>query len=303
VPVLLREVLEVLGPKTDGRYVDGTAGGGGHGYAILKASAPDGVLFACDRDEWSVEAATKRWAEFAGRFEIRHGHYADLASWVGTGTCDGALLDLGISSVQVDRAERGFSFNQDGPLDMRMDRSQGRTAAEVVNEAPEEALAEWFWQLGEERHARRLAHAIAQTRKLRRFETTGQLAELVANECPRHGQRIHPATRVFQALRMVVNDELGGLRAGLAACWQLLKPEGRLAIITFHSLEDRMVKEFGRRLERDYETPEGIDRPELRKPKRPEARWISRKAIQPTDEEVRTNPRARSAQLRALQKL
>ena len=302
-PVLLVEVMEALRPRAGGRYVDGTLGGGGHAEAILGASRPTGWLFGCDRDGAAVEATRRRLEPFAGRFELRRGNFSQLAEWVEPGSCDGALLDLGVSSPQVDQAERGFSFQQDGPLDMRMDTRQALTAAEVVNGWSEEELARIFWDLGGEPQARRVARAIGQQRPMRRFETTGQLAGWLEQLLPRGGKKRHPATRVFQALRMAVNDERRSLRSGLAAALSRLHPGGRLAVITFHSLEDRLVKEFGREKARDYTFEGEVDVPELRQPRAPEIRWVERKALQPTAEEVAANPRARSAQLRVMEKI
>lgn len=302
-PVMLAEVLEALGPKPGGRYVDGTIAGAGHAAAILAASAPTGWLAGCDRDGLAVEVARARLAPLAGRFEVRQGNYADLPGWIPAGSCDGVLLDLGVSSPQLDTAERGFSFLRDGPLDMRMDARQALTAAELVNGASAHELAKIFWELGEERNSRRFAKAIVQDRAKRRFETTQQLAELIERLSPRAGRRTHPATRVFQALRMAVNDELGSLKRGLDSALAILKPGGRLAVITFHSLEDRVVKDFGRARGRDYTFTGGMDVPELREPRTPELRWVHRKAIKPGAAEVADNPRSRSAQLRVMEKI
>ena len=300
--VMPEEVLAALQARPGGWYADGTLGGGGHAAALLRASAPDGRLYGCDRDAAAVAAARERLAEFAGRFELRQANFADLAGWVPVGGCDGVLLDLGVSSPQLDWAERGFSFQQDGPLEMRMDPSQGPTAADLVNESAPEELARIFWELGGERDSRRIARVIERDRQVRRFETTGQLAGLVERLNPRRGRRTHPATAVFQALRIAVNDELGALRAGLAAAVTLLKPGGRLAVITFHSLEDRMVKNFGNERARDYTFDGDVDVPELRRPRAPELRWVSRKALHPGEAELAANPRSRSAQLRVLEK-
>ncbi len=298
--VLLAEVLEALRPRADGRYADGTLGGAGHAAAILQASSPSGWLFGCDRDGAALEAAQAKLAEYSGRFDIRRGNFAELADWVTAGSCDGVLLDLGVSSPQLDAAERGFSFQQDGPLDMRMDTRQSQTAADLVNTATAEELATVFWKLGEERQARYFARAIERERPIR---TTRQLAELIERLSPRAGRRTHPATKVFQALRLAVNDELGSLKRGLTAVWTILKPRGRLVVITFHSLEDRMVKEFGRELARDYTFPGTVDVPELRQSREPLARWVNRKAIKPGEAELAANPRSRSAQLRILEKI
>jgi 16S rRNA (cytosine1402-N4)-methyltransferase len=300
---MLAEVTAALQPRSSGRYVDGTVGGGGHAETILAASAPDGWLFGCDWDEAAIEAAKRRLARFAGRFELRRGNFAELSSWVPAGSCDGVLLDLGVSSPQLDEAERGFSFQQDGPLDMRMDRRQTQTAAALLNTESAEELARIFWELGGERDARRFARALVKEREHRPWEMTRQLAEWIERLSPRHGRKAHPATKVFQALRLAVNDELGSLARGLTGAFGLLRPGGRLAVITFHSLEDRMVKNFGREQARDYTFIGGVDVPELRQPRPSVGRWVSRKAILPGAAELAENPRSRSAQLRVLEKL
>ena len=298
------EVLAALKPHPNGRYADGTLGGAGHAASILAASSPTGWLSGCDRDGVAVETANTRLAEkFAGRFEIRRGNFSELADWVAEKSCDGVLLDLGVSSPQLDVAERGFSFMQDGPLDMRMDHRQKLTAADLVNGEDAEPLAKIFWEFGDERDSRRFAKAIVHDRALRKFETTKQLADLIERLAPRHGKKSHPATKVFQALRIAVNDEIGSLKNGLAAAVKVLKPGGRLAVITFHSLEDRVVKEFGREKTRDYTFPGEVDVPDLRTPIMPELKWVSRKAIMPGEVELKENPRARSAQLRILEKI
>jgi 16S rRNA (cytosine1402-N4)-methyltransferase len=297
------EVLEALRPSPASLIADGTVGGGGHAAALLKASSPTGRLVGCDRDGTAVEAATARLSEFTGRFEIRQGNYAELADWVEPESCDGVLLDLGVSSPQLDRPERGFSFQQDGPLDARMDQRQELTAAKLVNEAAEEELAEIFWRYGNEDRSRRMARAIVRARAERPFERTGQLAAVIERISPRAGRKTHPATRIFQALRMAVNDEVGFLQRGLEAAVKLLKPGGRLAVISFHSVEDRVVKEFGRRLSRDYESPGEADVPELRRPRAPVLRWVWSKALKPGEAELKANPRSRSAQCRVLEKL
>lgn len=297
------EVLEVLRPRPGSLIIDGTVGGGGHGAMILRASAPTGRLLGCDRDGAAVAAATARLSEFSGRFEIRQANFDTLAEWIAAETCDGVLLDLGVSSPQLDWAERGFSFQQEGPLDMRMNPREGRTAADWLNTAEESELARIFWEYGGEEQSRRIARAIAHDRETEPFQTTRQLAALLERISPRGGRKAHPATKVFQALRMAVNDELGALARGLEGAMKILKPDGRLAVISFHSVEDRMVKEFGRRLSRDYDFPGEVDVPELRRPRPARARWVRRQAIKPGDEEVRRNPRSRSAQLRVLEKL
>ena len=300
---MVAEVLKALSPRMGGRYADGTLGGAGHAAAVLEASSPTGWVFGCDQDCDAVEAARLRLAKFAGRFEIREGNFAELAGWIEAGSCDGVLLDLGVSSPQLDWAERGFSFQQDGPLDMRMNRSQTLTAAKLVNESSAENLANIFWELGGERDSRRMARAIERDRQLRKFETTRQLAELMERISPRAGKKSHPATKVFQALRLAVNDEIGSLKSGLDGALKILKPGGRLAVITFHSLEDRVVKKFGRTMACDYTVIGDVDVPELRKPAVPKLKWVSRKAIQPSQAEIDENPRSRSAQLRIFEKM
>jgi 16S rRNA (cytosine1402-N4)-methyltransferase len=302
-PVLMAEVLDALKPRPGGTYADGTVGGAGHAAAILAASSPTGRLFGCDRDGAALEAAAQRLAEFAGRFELRRGNFDGLAEWLGPGSCDGVLLDLGVSSPQLDTPERGFSFQQDGPLDMRMDAQQPLTAADLVNTAEAEALAKIFWEYGGERESRRFARAVVQDRQTQKFGTTRQLADLIERLSPRRGRRTHPATGVFQALRIAVNDELGSLKRGLDAAVTILKPGGRLAVITFHSLEDRTVKEFGRARTRDYMFTGGVDVPELRVARVPEFKWVARKAVKPGAAEQAGNPRSRSAQLRVLEKV
>jgi 16S rRNA (cytosine1402-N4)-methyltransferase len=298
------EVLTALRPRPGGRYADGTVGGAGHAAAILRASAPDGWLFGCDRDGAALEAARERLGpEFAGRFEMQRGNFSGLAEWLPAAGCDGVLLDLGVSSPQLDTPERGFSFQHDGRLDMRMDDRQALTAAQLVNETGVAELARLFWEYADERDSRRIARAIEQERQVRRIETTAQLAGLIERVCPRHGRKSHPATKVFQALRIAVNDEIGSLERGLRAAVTVLKPGGRLAVITFHSLEDRVVKEFGRELARDYVVPGGVDVPELRQARTPVLRLVSRKTVRPTDDEIERNPRARSAQLRVMEKI
>jgi 16S rRNA (cytosine1402-N4)-methyltransferase len=301
--VLIAEVLAALRPERDRRYVDGTLGSGGHAAAILAASSPTGWLYGCDRDGAAVRAAEQRLAEFAGRFEVRRGNFTELPDWVPPTSCDGVLLDMGVSSVQLDSAERGFSFQQDGPLDMRMDNRDALTAADLVNGMVADELAKIFWEFGGESNARRFARAIVREREQRRFSTTAQLAAFIEQMAPRHGRKSHPATRVFQALRIAVNDEIGSLQQGLAGALRILKPGGRLAVVTFHSLEDRLVKDFGRTRARDYAFSGAMDVPELREPRAPELKWVQRKAIRPGEAEIAMNPRSRSAQLRIMEKL
>ena len=303
VPVLAAEVMEALRPASGGRYLDGTLGGGGHAEMILKVSSPDGKLWGTDRDESAIAAASSRLAAFGDRVEITNDSYSNAAGWVAAGTLDGVLLDLGVSSPQLDHANRGFSVQTDGPLDMRMDQTQALTAAEVVNTWSEAELAAIIWKYGGDRDSRRIARAIAQARAEASLETTGHLAEVVAGAKRRGRHKKHPAVQVFQAVRIAVNNELDELTRGLEGAFGLLKPGGRLAVITFHSLEDRMVKEFGNEHARDYDVSGEVDVPMLRVDREPRMRWVSRKSIRPADAEVEANPRARSAQLRVLEKV
>ena len=302
-PVMVAEVLAGLQVRVGGRYADGTLGGAGHAAAILRASLPNGWLYGCDRDGVAFEAAKTRLTEFVGRFELRRGNFFELSEWVPSGVCDGVLFDLGVSSPQLDEAGRGFSFQQDGPLDMRMDMRQSLTAADLVNQTGPDELARIFWEYGDERDSRRFARAIEMDRKVRPFRTTRQLAELIERLSPRGPKKTHPATKVFQALRIAVNDEIGALERGLAGALKILKPGGRMAVITFHSLEDRVVKDFGRRMARDYLIDGAVDVPELRRPCAPTVLLVTRKAIVPGAAELAANHRSRSAQLRIFEKI
>jgi len=302
-PVLLEEALSALQPTAGRLYVDGTVGGGGHAEAILEASGPDGRLAGFDRDDRAIAAAAKRLARFGDRVTLHREAFSGLAKLLPKVGCDGVLLDLGVSSPQLDEPGRGFSFQDEGPLDMRMDRRQPVTAEQLVNELECDELATIFWELGGERRSRRIARAIVEQRGMQRLETTTQLADTVERACPRRGARTHPATGVFQALRMAVNDELGQAQVGLDAAWSVLTPGGRLAVITFHSGEDRLVKQFSRGLAKPYTVRGEVDVPELREPRVPLARELNRRAIKPGAAELERNPRSRSAQLRALEKL
>lgn len=302
-PVMLREVLEWLQPRAGAVYVDGTAGGGGHSAAILEASGPTGQLWAFDRDGEAVEAVRGRLRDFSGRVEIVQSNFDRMAEVVPAGTVAGVVLDLGMSSPQLDQAERGFGFLHDGALDMRMDRRGGVTAAQLLNEQPAEELARIFWENADERDSRRIARAIVANRSVRPWVSTWQLAELVERVCPRRGRKSHPATRVFQALRIEVNDEIGSLRRGLVGAVKVLGDRGRLLVVTFDSLADRVTKGFFRDESREYEVMGDVDLPMLRRPRAPSARVLTRKAVMPGESEVRENPRARSAQLRVLEKM
>jgi 16S rRNA (cytosine1402-N4)-methyltransferase len=258
VPVLLQEVILALQPHGGGVYLDGTVGAGGHSAALLTASAPDGQLFGFDQDTEALALAGDNLARFGDRVHLFHGNFRQLARLCRryqVPAANGVLLDLGVSSMQFDQAGRGFSFQADGPLDMRMNQDAGETAAELVNTLPETELANLIYQYGEERQSRRIARAIVQKRPI---FTTARLAEVIAGAIKWHGKRrpkIHPATRTFQALRIAVNDELGVLEAVLPQALTLLQPGGRLAVITFHSLEDRIVKQFFKQESRDCICP------------------------------------------------
>ena len=304
-PVLLREALEALAVSPGGFWIDGTVGAGGHAEAILRATAPDGRLLACDRDAQAVESARKRLAPFGDRVLLRHADYRRLPALldeIGTGKVSGFLLDLGISSSQIDDPGRGFSFRKDGPLDMRIDRSQTTTAADLVNTLPEDRLAAILKEYGEDRAAKRVARAVTRARARAPILTTGRLAEIVAAAVPSHGpSRIHPATRAFQALRIAVNRELEGLDRLLEEAAARLEPGGRIAVISFHSLEDRVVKRTFRGLTRRCVCPRDLPvcacgRPGI-------VRLVTPRAVRPSAEEERSNPRSRSARLRAAERL
>lgn len=303
VPVLAREVVDALRPRDGGRYVDGTFGAGGYTTAMLDRA--DCQVIAIDRDPDAIAAGQVLATRYAPRLRLIEGRFGDMAELLaaeGVDNVDGVALDLGVSSMQFDRAERGFSFRGDGPLDMRMEK-HGQSAADLVNEADEAELADIFWRYGEERRSRRVAHAIVEARKTKRIETTGELAEIVRRAVgPSAKDESDPATRAFQALRIVVNDELGELDRGLAAAESVLTPGGRLAVVSFHSLEDRAVKEFVRA--RAGRTP-GPSRhaPPRAFERRATLRDLTRKPVSPTAAEVASNPRARSARLRVAELL
>lgn len=297
VPVLLAETLEGLRVVRDGIYLDGTYGRGGHARAVLARLGPKGRLLVMDRDPDAIAAAEKELGADP-RVAIRHASFAGLADWEETaGGLDGVLFDLGVSSPQLDEPARGFSFQADGPLDMRMDPTRGQSAADWLAGAGEAEIADVLWQLGEERMSRRIARAIVAARGSAPLTTTRQLADLVAKTIGHRERNKHPATRTFQALRIHVNDELGELEHGLAAAATRLKPGGRLAVISFHSLEDRLVKRFIRG-EDAPRVRRGLPRPEAA----PSALVAVGKAIFAGDAEVAANPRARSAVLRVAEK-
>ncbi len=306
VSVMAEEVMQYLQPHSGGVYLDGTLGGAGHARLILEASSPDGVLIGMDRDMEALAAAQRELASFGERVVLRQGNFSDMCAQLDQleiAAVDGILLDLGVSSHQIDSPERGFSFREDGPLDMRMNPKEGVSAATVVAETEVDELKRIFRDYGEERWAGKIARAIVTDREKTPFVTTLQLADLISRVVPagRGPQRIHPATRVFQALRIHVNGELDNLRTALDTVWLRLKTGGRLVVISFHSLEDRMVKQAFRALATGCVCP-----PRLAVcacGEQPSVRVLTRKAVRATESETENNPRARSAVLRAMEKL
>jgi len=286
VPVLVAEAMEYLAVQPDGIYIDATLGAGGHAQEILKRLA-SGRLLGLDRDPQALEVASGRLTGFGEKLIMQHGNFAEidaLHAASGLGPADGVLADLGLSSLQLADAARGFSFNSPGPLDMRMDPGSDTTAADLVNRTRERDLADLIFKLGEERHSRRIARDIV---KARPFRLTTELAQVVTRAIPSRAglHQIHPATRTFQALRLAVNRELENLEQFLDRILPVLRPGGRVVILSFHSLEDRLVKHAFQRWQREGR-----------------ARILTRKVVRPTDEEVEANPRARSAKLRAAEK-
>jgi 16S rRNA (cytosine1402-N4)-methyltransferase len=299
-PVLQREVLELLTPKPGSLIVDGTCGGGGHTEALLETGAD---VLALDRDPDAVEHVSKRLARLGRRIIVRQTnfrHIAGVLDELGIRTIGGALLDLGVSSRQLENAARGFSLVRNGPLDMRMDPRTQLTAATIINEYGEEELTRLFRELGEEPAARRIASLIVKMRKTSPFRETLPLARAIEKLVGRHGRQ-HPATQVFQALRIEVNDELGALEEGLRVLTARLARGARIGVITFHSLEDRIVKNFFRDHSREW-----LDKPEWPEPRlNPDydLKLVTPKPVEPTDEEQRANPRSRSAKLRVAEKI
>ncbi len=296
VPVLLEETMSSLAPHSTGRYLDGTVGLGGHAERLLELSSPGGRLIGLDRDPEALTAAGVRLARFGARAQLVHASYTEAESVAvnaGLAPLSGFLLDLGLSSLQLDRPERGFSFRNEGPLDMRFDPGSGEPAATLVNDAPESELADVIWRYGEERASRRIARAIVRARPL---QTTTQLARVVERVAGHPGMRTSPATRTFQALRIAVNGELSNLSRALEGAHDLLEVGGRLAVISFHSLEDRIVKQFIQRESRDCVCPPGL--PECRCTHVRSFAPLGRSPVAASPEESRRNPRSRSARLR-----
>jgi 16S rRNA (cytosine1402-N4)-methyltransferase len=297
LPVLVQEVVDGLDIEPGRHIIDATVGGGGHAYEILATSSPDGLLLGLDRDPAALAVSRARLASFGDRFELAHSSFARLAEVAAAHDfvpTDGILLDLGLSSLQLADASRGFSFQIEGPLDMRFDRtSSDLTAADLVNGLSAEELAEILYRYGEERRSRRIARAIVEARPL---HSTRELAEVIDQTVGRRGGRLHPATLTFQALRIAVNQELTALEKVLPQAVDLLRPGGRLVVIAFHSLEDRIVKRFVRRESRDCICPPGL--PACTCQHEATLNTITRTPIRPSAEEVGTNPRSRSARLR-----
>jgi 16S rRNA (cytosine1402-N4)-methyltransferase len=289
---MLNEVLESLQPRPGGRYIDGTLGGGGHAAALLDASVPEGRLLGLDADAEAVERVREQLGPRAERATLVQRNFREIAEVARAEQfvpCDGIVLDLGLSSDQLAGEARGFSFQQDAPLDMRFDRSRGRTAAELLNESSEGELADVFYYYGEERRSRRLARAVVEQRRIRPFGSMSDLLSVVERALGPRRARLHPATRVLQALRIAVNDELEALKAALAGAVEILAAGGRLAVISFHSLEDRIVKRFIQSRSVDAEQPS--------------LRALTRKPLVPQPAEIQANPRSRSAKLRVAERL
>jgi 16S rRNA (cytosine1402-N4)-methyltransferase len=304
VPVMMEQVIELLDCKPGGIYVDGTLGGGGYSRAILERGAS--VVVAMDWDAEAIERAHQGLGDYGPRVILERSDYADVRrvlSKYGIPEVDGVVVDLGLSSFQLDDAQRGFSFLKEGPLDMRMNQGLPQTAADLVNTLPEKELADVIYRYGEERLSRKIARAIVAARLKGRIDTTLELAELIRRAVPhtRDSLRIHPATRTFQALRIAVNRELESLERFLPEAFDVLKPGGRLCAVAFHSLEDRIVKETLRNWARKCRCPSEL--PVCGCEGRPLVRLLTRKALRPGADEVEHNPRARSARLRAAQKL
>ncbi|HSA99385.1 MAG TPA: 16S rRNA (cytosine(1402)-N(4))-methyltransferase RsmH [Anaerolineales bacterium] len=300
-PVLYKEIIHALQPRRGGRYVDGTLGAGGHARGILEASAPDGQLLGLDVDPQALALARKTLAPYDGRLHLAQASYTSLATQLAQlhwEAVEGILFDLGASSMQFDTPERGFSFLHDAPLDMRFGPQVLQTAADLVNKSSERELADLIYQYGEERNSRRIAHAIVKARPL---HTTRELVAAIESVSPRRGERVHPATRTFQALRIAVNEELASIGEVLPQAVAALSAGGRLAVISFHSLEDRIVKDFFREQSKDLVNPpyERIYEVE----RKATLKELNRKPITPSDDEMKSNPRARSAKLRIVEKI
>lgn len=300
-PVLYHQIILALHPESPGRYVDATVGAGGHARGILEASSPEGCLLGFDLDPQALDIVSQRLSDYMNRLTLIHASYTTLVvqlAKMGWNDVQGIVIDLGVSSMQIDTPEKGFSFLKDGPLDMRFNPEQSVTAAALVNSMDEKNLADLIFQFGEEPQARRVAREICRTRP---HATTQELATVIQNAVGKHSGRIHPATRTFQALRISVNQELEGLYVFLPQAVTALSPGARLAVISFHSLEDRIVKQFFRRESRDCLCPSS--QPVCTCGHKASIREINRRPIIADEEEINQNPRARSARLRVVQKI
>ena len=300
-PVLYHEVLEVLAPIPGKDYLDGTLGAAGHALGILNAVAPDGRLLGLDLDPEALVIARKRLIDHSHRTIIRQASYKmapEILKEIGWHKVHGILLDLGVSSMQIDRPSRGFSFMEEGPLDMRFDQTTGQTAAGIVNNLNEEALADIIWQFGDERFARRIARAIVEARPI---STTQGLVEVIKNAVPGYTSQIHPATRTFQAIRIATNRELETLSSSLPGLMDCLEVGGRIAVISFHSLEDRIVKQYFKKESKECICPP--EQPICTCGHKASLKILTRKPIRASEEEVSINPRSRSARLRAAEKI
>ncbi len=301
IPVLLREVVEALAPRDGGIYVDGTFGRGGYSRAILESARA--YVIGIDRDPEAIEAGQALVRAFGQRLRLIQGTFGNMRELLAkenVASVDGVALDLGVSSPQLDQAERGFSFQEDGPLDMRMSR-EGQSAADIVNHASEKDIADIVFHFGEERYARRVARAIVAARQQEPLKRTSRLASVVRSVVPRSKDGVDPATRTFQALRIAVNDELGELQRALQAAEELLKPQGRLAIVSFHSLEDRCVKTFLRDRS-ELASRSSRHAPDIGESVKPTFRLLNRKPCLPSAAEIEANPRSRSARLRSAER-
>ena len=300
-PVLYKEIIHALQPRRGGRYVDGTLGAGGHARGILEACTPDGLLLGLDVDPQALALSRETLAPYEGRTHLVQASYTIIAKQLAAlhwDSVDGIVLDLGASSMQFDNAERGFSFMQDGPLDMRFGSNALQSAADLVNTLSQEDLADLIFRYGEDRDSRKIARAIVENRPL---HTTRELVAVIEKASPRRGDRVHPATQTFQALRIAVNEELDSVESVLPQAVASLSVGGRCAVISFHSLEDRIVKDFFREQSKDlmnppYERIYEVERKAV-------VKLINKKPITPSDEEIKDNPRARSAKLRVIEKL
>ncbi len=300
-PVLKREVLSFLNPATQGKYLDATAGAGGHAEAILAASEPDGMLVGLDVDPQAITIASKRLQKYSSRTYLFNISYIEMEAClqeIGWNQINGILFDLGVSSMQVDDAARGFSFNKEGPLDMRFNEQKGFNASNLVNRWKEEEISEILWKYGEEPKARAIAKAICAARPV---HTTTQLAQVVLAVYHGKKSRMHPATRTFQAIRIAVNSELDGVEKGLALGIKHLAPQGKIAVISFHSLEDRIVKEIFKRESKDCICPP--EQPACTCGHKASLTILTKKPITASEDEIKINPRSRSAKLRVAQKI